>query len=283
MGIIKNKEVVMLRRLSMALALCLALVMVAGHAASAAMSDKKFIEICERGKVSEVKAALKKGANPNARYEYGMAGTVLSGIISQGNDRGQHQNPEVIRALVQAGADVNARDKNGETVLMYAVMGEDVNLEVVKILVQAGADVNARDERGTTVLMCANQGIATKEEVLDILLKAGADVNARDKDGATILMQVGHDGQIDILVKAGADVSAQDKEGTTALMRVVADINGETPTMVNLLLKAGADVNMRDKKGKTALDVAINSPAGEYFRDQQAQVIAILKKAGAKE
>ena len=58
----------------------------------------------------------------------------------------EYPYPEVLKFLVKNGADVNATDKDGKTVLHVAARGK--NLDVVKFLVGNGADVNAKDEYG---------------------------------------------------------------------------------------------------------------------------------------
>ena len=66
---------------------------------------------------------------------------------------------EVIRALVEAGAEVNARADDGRTPLMFAAQGTP-SAEVIQALVEAGAEVDARTDDGVTPLMYA-AGIRT--------------------------------------------------------------------------------------------------------------------------
>ena len=83
-------------------------------------------------------------------------------------------------AALDAGANVNAKDKDGITALMVAAEVNS-NPEVINVLLKAGADVNEKDEYGGTALMSAAYGNNLK--AIDVLLKAGADVNVKDKDG----------------------------------------------------------------------------------------------------
>ena len=78
-------------------------------------------------------------------------------------------------------ADVNARDKDGWTALMFAAAGGAA--ESVKVLLDAGADVNARNEDGLTALIAA--ALSGTAENVKVLLDAGADASHKDKDGKT--------------------------------------------------------------------------------------------------
>ena len=72
-------------------------------------------------------------------------------------------------ALLQAGADVDAKSSSGHTVLMYAAIRD--HTETVQLLLDAGADVNVKDNDGETALMKA---INKHEEVVSVLRNAGA-------------------------------------------------------------------------------------------------------------
>lgn len=85
---------------------------------------------------------------------------------------------QVIQALLQAGADVNAlTDLRFNSSLMRACRWN--NLEVIKLLVQAGADVNYAADRGYTALMSAAE-FNPDAEVIRYLVANGADVRVRD-------------------------------------------------------------------------------------------------------
>lgn len=73
--------------------------------------------------------------------------------------------PADIRKEIEKGADVNARDKDGVTALVFAAVLESP--EVAKILIQNGADVNARYKDGTTALDLAYD--SENAEVITVL------------------------------------------------------------------------------------------------------------------
>jgi ankyrin repeat protein len=97
-----------------------------------------------------------------------------------------------VRALLDAKADVNAKDADGITALMWASMKGQPN--VVRVLLDAGADVNAHAGGGltgftdafNTALMFAAEN--DHPDVARVLLNAGADVNAKGQMDDTALM-----------------------------------------------------------------------------------------------
>ncbi len=94
------------------------------------------------------------------------------------------------------------------------------NLEVVQKLIEYGADINAEDRDGWTVLHWASSGSFFKDgSVLRLLLELGADVNARTKKGSTPLHKASYYGALEVvslLLENGADVEAKDNDGRTS-------------------------------------------------------------------
>ena len=91
--------------------------------------------------------------------------------------------PEGVRAALDAGADLQARDEWGSTPLMWAA-GYNENPEVLQALLNAGADLEARNKDGRTPLMSA-AGYNENPEVVLALLDAGADATAKNGEGKT--------------------------------------------------------------------------------------------------
>lgn len=86
-----------------------------------------------------------------------------------------------VERLIKAGADVNSRDGDGITALMYAAwQGHD---QVIKVLLSHAADPNIQDDFGWTALMHAAR--YNQMDVLPLLLDAKTDVTLKNKHGET--------------------------------------------------------------------------------------------------
>jgi ankyrin repeat protein len=154
-----------------------------------------------------------------------MAGEVLYNAV-------RLNNIDKVREAIQAGANVNWRDQDGRTALMWAVMN-DQPVEIVNALIAAGADVNVQDQDGATALMWAVMDDRSIE-IVNALLPA-ADVNAQDQFGRTALMWAVRFNRpleiVNALIAAGADVNVQEQGGKTPLTKAKENIH----TLMNLL------------------------------------------------
>jgi ankyrin repeat protein len=87
-------------------------------------------------------------------------------------------NPNLVRLMLQHGADVNAPDPTGRTALMYAAVSDLLPVEQIKLMLEKKADVNARSQHprsgdtGRTALDLAK--FHGNTAVVDLLLKSGA-------------------------------------------------------------------------------------------------------------
>ncbi|MCU0454677.1 MAG: ankyrin repeat domain-containing protein [Bacteroidales bacterium] len=135
-------------------------------------------------------------------------------------------------ALLGSGTDVNLKDPEGRTPLMYA--SYNGHEEIIRKLVEKGADVNMQDLYGRSALMMASSGSYAPS--VKYLLEHGANPNLADKEEHfTALMYAAAEGQLDvikILLANGADPGMKDVDGDDALK--FAGDNGH-PAVVSLL------------------------------------------------
>lgn len=151
------------------------------------------------------------------------------------------------------------------TQLMTAALSIECEADHLRALILAGADVNAADANGYTALHAAAMADRSEDDsgCMEVLLEAGANPEARADTqagrGWTPLMLAAAEGfaaQVRTLLKWGADVDAADEDGRTALM-LAAGQGFETEEKLRALLDAGADARRQSRDGMTALDYAL--------------------------
>jgi len=127
------------------------------------------------------------------------------------------RDTEQVRTLLHSGADPNAKDRNGKTPLVQAVL--EGFFQVIPLLLENGAEVNSHANDGMTPLFWAASLGDVK--TVRVLLNKGADVNARNNSGWTPIMSaasLGHAETVRSLLEKHADISVKDKNGNTALL-----------------------------------------------------------------
>ncbi len=125
----------------------------------------------ERATVKKVKACLVDGADANERDKWGFSPLHFAAAF---ND-----DPDVITVLIEAGAELEARDKEwGATPLHWAAWSND-NPGIIIALLDGGADLFARDIRDSTPLHAAAEQ-SNNPAIVAALLDSGADINLRD-------------------------------------------------------------------------------------------------------
>lgn len=225
-------------------------------------------EAVEEGNIPAIEALLKKGIDVNMVIpgDYFADSTFLDSPLlhKAGGDK------KVIEYLISKGADVNARDWMGFTLMNYAVTSK----EYIEFLVSRGADINTQDTDGKTPLFYVD----TEDEAA-VLIEYGANVNARTNDGRTFLHTVsarmGYEinrskAIAELLISKGADLNAKANEGSTPLHDALRDRNKE---VAEVLILNGADVNAEDDKGVTPLQLAKKA--------QYKDIMELLKNRGA--
>jgi ankyrin repeat protein len=188
--------------------------------------EQSFFSHVVQNHLEVVNLFLEAGMDPNVAEEEKTA-------LLEACRRGY---PEVGLALIEAGADINAKDSYGVSCLMFsAITGSN---ELILKLIEKGTDVNGQDQYGRSTLI---EALTTENDIpletYKALIDAGADVNIRIEGGLTPLMLTA-DGNVDILrllIDAGADLNAVDDQGVTVLQRAKNDAEN-----YEILKKAGA-------------------------------------------
>jgi ankyrin repeat protein/L-ascorbate metabolism protein UlaG (beta-lactamase superfamily) len=161
------------------------------------------------GKRDAVRLLLDKGADPNYRLnEF----TALMASFWR-------PDPEVVRMLLAAGADVKLAGATGSNTLHRFAGTPNVPVEIARLLVEAGADPTKRNDEGFTPLTLACERGYT--DIVKYFASKGADVsNAGGPFKATGLHAAAAKGYGDLaafLIESGAPVNAKDSEGHTPL------------------------------------------------------------------
>jgi len=159
---------------------------------------------------------------------------------------------EICRILLARSAEVDKKTNTSFTALNSAAMNG--HLKVCKLLLTHNADINNKSNKGSTPLSFAAQGGFV--EVCKLLLDNDANVGVKYMDGFTALISAsegGHSEVCNLLLGRGACISDKTNRGSTALILAAQNRHMET---CKLLLKHNANVHDKTNQGRTALHSA---------------------------
>lgn len=275
------------------------------------------------GRLELAKLLLDAGADPNART---TAEEPPRFVPPSESPPGLSKGVGIIRAGWPEGRGKRFPAGGSKTALLYAT--REGHLDVVKLLVERGADLELADGNGVTPLTNAilnasvfrvtRSGTSDHLRIAELLLDAGADVDAQDWYGETPLwaavdlrnLELGpaenaagvRDEALALIARlldAGANPNARTKEFPHERRYIVAvvgsvawvDLTGQTPflraaaagdlTVMRLLLEHGADPNISTLAGTTPLMVAagVNWAVGETYTEGDDALLAAVKLA----
>jgi len=178
-----------------------------------------------------VRYLLLKGADIETDFK--EKGSVLFYAFSE------NTRPEIMEELLKKGADINAKDAEGYTILMKALQSN--NPQLVNLLLSYNPDLTGITPDGTNLLAFA-YGCGAKEEILDKLFSAGVELNKADKNGNLLLLSALRKKDkafVEKLINTGADVNLTDGLGYNAAALVLTpeledEINSVYVQKVNL-------------------------------------------------
>lgn len=180
-----------------------------------------------------------------------------------------------VRALLDGGAEIEAREKRGATALITAA--EHGHSQIIQLLLDKGANVNATSNSGWTALSAASK----RDETIDIvqmLLDKNADINVMGSgDPLRVAAARGSVAVLQLLIDRGANIESRDNYGDTALHWAARSGRERS---VKLLIENGAAIEATNSDGDTALILAIINGHGNLVKlllDKEANVEAIAK------
>ena len=146
---------------------------------------------------------------------------------------------EVVRLLLDSGADVNIPNANNDTVLHFAARSG--NADIIKLILDKGMSVNLTSTQASTPVQlspaCNNPTAARA------FVEVGATLNKTNKSDISPLMMAAYNGKLEAvryLVKRGADINLCNNNKKSALLLAIEGAQLDT---IRFLLKNGTDIN----------------------------------------
>ena len=248
------------------------------------------VKAAKEKKWERVKAMLEDGYDPNVQLNSRTA-LHYAAEYEEWCRKEWRENIGPLYLLLVNEANIEAADEVGSTPLHFAA--RKANEKTVRSLLEAGANVEAKDIYGSTALIkCAGarpvlvdngpNGLQRQldnwkkciENTCAALLEYSASVNAELYDGGTALMMAARGGNLqvcELLMRSGADSRAvHTGDGTTALHWAAASCSSE---VCRLLVDNGASLDAKDKKGRTPLDVTNDAAKSREFRRDSSRAL----------
>lgn len=156
------------------------------------------------GDIRSAEMLLKAGANAEELAVFDSTPMHVAG-----------KNGQIVQLLQFAGANIEAQDSSGDTPLYNA--SEHEQPEIVEALLQAGARPNYNNQAESPLHRAAVHG---NYSITKLLIDAHADINAQSRLNRTPLHWASHNGHKEVaklLIDSGADVNIQDEYNKTSL------------------------------------------------------------------
>lgn len=229
--------------------------------------DEALFEAASLGSLETARFLIQNGANPNISCYHddeflSWCTPLIAACFVPLNafcQRTHEEAENMVKLLVEHGADVCAKNYIGDTAMHWAAASG--LRDAILVLLRNGADINAQNQLGSTPIMIAierNSGHA-RETVL-MLLEWGANVNDIDRSGWSVLCYAVNSADVaitEILLQRGALTNydcelARHVVVTTNPLFIATTLGNRS--LVKLLVSYGADVNR--KAGSTTNPVS---------------------------
>lgn len=242
---------------------------------------------------------LETGADPDSRDAQGWP-VLIEALEKAGREPDSSDSFEVVKILLESGAETNVVDRLGEPAALSALNRK--NLPLFHLLVEYGVDINQSGKNESLLAAAVRMGLtdivrllfelgaemtqdsdghsllhtailANNQEIVELLLKHGADAKERNSYGETpfLLNATGYcsEGIAEALLKSGADINERLPDGNGVLHIDLYGFDIEKDSRwFDFLLDHGADIEMEDNEGTTPFDFALqqeNLPLMDYL------------------
>ncbi|MGB4190938.1 MAG: ankyrin repeat domain-containing protein, partial [Rickettsiales bacterium] len=186
--------------------------------------------------------ALQK-RNFNSINDQNNDGKTLLHLITSSYKEGSQSIVNLIPELIKLNANTEIKNNKGETPLMLAILCNQRAAAAAKLLIENGADINAKDENGNTIIHLAVlyiKYVSNLKRLFESLQqKIGKKLNEhldiKNNNEETPLMlaaSLGLIAAVEVLIKNGADVNVRNKDGKTALDLAPPVINNSFKVLI---------------------------------------------------
>jgi len=220
------------------------------------------LSVCKSKKIEFLNILIRKGVDVNCKEKDTHITPLMALAITDKKLKIKGMNKiifEMFKLLLDAGADINSKDVEGKSALMYILSTKKATVKLIELLIRYGAYINSLCKSGKSPLIYACKG--NNRYVLNFLLKSHADINVISKDGKPLLCHATMNGcmflsQYLIENNLTKDINFVDKDYETPLMYAVKSKN---VNLVQFLLENGANVNYINNKDESALSKTMST------------------------